>query len=220
MGTGLTVRWALEHDIYIGSRSEERANETARRLYNLARGFYQNQMEGSITGLTNEDAVEEGETIVICFPPEATIEAVTFLKPYMHSDQTIISTVVPMERKGRLYYFKPLNKGPEDSAAETIQKIVGDIPVVTGFQTVPAAYLNNIDAVLNLDVLLAGDDDLAITLVSKLVRDIPNLRPLRVGPLNNSKFIEAITPLLLNAAILNGLSDPSIRIVPWIPENI
>jgi hypothetical protein len=92
--------------------------------------------------------------------------------------------------------------------------------VVTAFQTVPAAYLNNIDAVLNVDVLIAGDDDLSLAKVSKLVRDIPNLRPLRVGPLANSKWVESITPLLLNAAVLNGLHDPTIRVVPWMPSEV
>jgi predicted dinucleotide-binding enzyme len=51
-----------------------------------------------------------------------------------------------------------------------------------------------------------------------LVCDIPGLRPLKVGPLENSKWVESLTPLLLNAAILNKLHDPSIRIVPWTPE--
>jgi predicted dinucleotide-binding enzyme len=53
-----------------------------------------------------------------------------------------------------------------------------------------------------------------------LVRDIPGLRPLRVGPLENSKWVESLIPLLLNAAILNNLHDPSIRIVPWIPDEV
>ncbi len=91
--------------------------------------------------------------------------------------------------------------------------------MVSAFQTVPAAYLNNIDAVLNVDVLIAGNDDLSLALVSKLVRDIPNLRPLKVGPLENSKWIESITPLLLNAAILNGLHEPTIRVIPWMPTS-
>ena len=120
----------------------------------------------------------------------------------------------------KLFYFNSLETGKEQSAAETIQEIVDPIPVVTGLQTIPAAYLNNIDAILNLDVFLAGDNELAVSVVSKLIRDIPNLRPLKVGPLNNSKFIESLTPLLLNAAVLNGLSDPSIRIVPWIPLDL
>jgi hypothetical protein len=170
--------------------------------------------------MLNENAIKESEVIVVCFPPEATIEAVSSLKPHIGGGQIVISTVVPMTRKEKLYYFEPLDTGHNKSAAETIKDILELVPVVTAFQTVPAAYLNNIDAVLNLDVLMAGDDELAVSIVSRLVWDIPNLRPLRVGPLNNSRFIEAITPLLLNAAILNGLADPSIRIVPWIPQNI
>jgi NADPH-dependent F420 reductase len=220
MGTGLTIRWALKHDVYIGSRNSSKAEDVAHRLYNLARGFYQSDMEGSITGMLNENAIKESDVIVVCFPPEATIEAVSSLKPHIGEEQIIISTVVPMARKEKLYYFEPLDTGYNKSAAETIKDILDLVPVVTAFQTVPAAYLNNIDAVLNLDVLMAGDDELAVSIVSRLVWDIPNLRPLRVGPLNNSRFIEAITPLLLNAAILNGLADPSIRIVPWMPQNI
>lgn len=69
------------------------------------------------------------------------------------------------------------------------------------------------------DMEIWSDEDVGVTVVSKLVRDIPNLRPLRVGPLENSKWIESITPLLLNAAILNGLHDPSIRVVPWMPTS-
>jgi len=218
MGTGLTVRWALSHDIFIGSRSRERAAEMAERLRRLAVGFYQDQMEGSITGLENADAIKASEVVVVCFPPEATIKAVTDLRGNLKEDQILVSTVVPMRRRDKLFYFNSLGgeKG-EKSAAEAIQELVEPTPVVSAFQTVPAAYLNNIDAVLNLDVLLAGDDEVALSIVSRLVRDVANLRPLKVGPLMNSKFIEAITPLLLNAAILNGLHDPSIRIVPWMP---
>ncbi|MFH1180273.1 MAG: NADPH-dependent F420 reductase [Candidatus Bathyarchaeota archaeon] len=220
MGSGLAIRWALKHEILIGSRSTERAEETAERLKGLAVGFYQDQLQGSFTGMTNEEAVKQAEIIVVCFPAKATVEAVTALKPYMREGQIIVSTVVPMKRRNKLFYFSSLGAGEEKSASETVQEIVAPIPVVTGLQTIPAAYLNNIDAILNLDVFVAGDDELAVSVVSKLIRDIPNLRPLKVGPLINSKFIESLTPLLLNAAMLNGLHDPSIRIVPWIPRNL
>lgn len=72
---------------------------------------------------------------------------------------------------------------------------------------------------MNVDVLIVGDDDLSLAITSKLVRDIPNLRLLRVGPLENSKWIESLTPPLLNAAILNGLHDPTIRVIPWMPKS-
>jgi NADPH-dependent F420 reductase len=219
MGTGLSIRWVQRHDIYIGSRSRERAQGIAATLMRIAKGFYQNNMAGSITGLENPEAIKEAEIIIVTIPPEVTVQFLSDLKNFMHEDQVVVSTVVPMKRRKKLFYFESLDTDEEDkSAAEIIQEIVKPIPVVSGFQTVPATYLNNIDAVLNIDVLLASDDDNAVLKVSELVRDIANLRPLKVGPLNNSKFIEAITPLLLNAAILNDLHDPSIRIVPWIPE--
>jgi NADPH-dependent F420 reductase len=219
MGTGLTSRWALNHDIYIGSRSLEKAQSIARGLRRLAQGFYQNEMKGSITGLENKDAIGEAEVVVVCFPPQATVSALTGLKDHLSRDQIIISTVVPMTRKDKLYYFSSMGVEGDRSAAEAVQELVAPIPVVSAMQTVPAAYLNNIDAVLNLDVLVAGDDEVSVAVVSRLIRGIPNLRPLKVGPLVNSKFVEAITPLLLNAAILNGLHDPSIRIVPWFPAS-
>jgi hypothetical protein len=160
--------------------------------------------------------------VIITLPPEVAVPILEGLLGEIRPDNILVSTVVPMTRKKKLFYWTPLEKGSgisESSAAEAIQDAVEPAPVVSAFQTVPAAYLNNIDAVLNVDVLIAGDDELAIAKVSSLVRDIPNLRPLKVGPLENSKWVESITPLLLNAAILNGLHDPTIRVVPWMPSS-
>jgi len=218
MGGGLTVRLSRKHDILVGSRTIEKADATARRLGNLARGFYQAEMGGSIRGALNADAIRGSEIVIITLPPEASVPAMKGLSGSLTPEHIVVSTVVPMTRRKRLYYWTPLeDEAFERSAAEAIQEVVEPSPVVTAFQTVPAAYLNNIDAVLNVDVLIAGDDELAVARVSSLVRDIPNLRPLRVGPLENSKWIESITPLLLNAAILNGLHDPTIRVIPWMP---
>jgi len=224
MGRGLAIRWALKHEVLVGSRRLEKAQRIAKGLSDLARGFYQSDIQGNITGMVNADAVRGSEVVVVTLPPRATVPVLIDLRRHLNPEQIVVSTVVPMERKGKLFRFASLEAEGVDiqerrSAAEVIQEVVKPVPVVSAFQTVPAAYLNNIDSVLNLDVLIAGDDDLAITLVSKLVRDIPNLRPLRVGPLENSKWIESLTPLLLNAAILNGLHDPSIRVVPWMPTS-
>ena len=90
---------------------------------------------------------------------------------------------------------------------------------MSAFQTVPATYLNNIDLIMNLDVLVASDRKEVVASASRLISDIPNLRALYVGSLENSRLIESLTPLLLNAAILNNLKDPSIRVVPWMPTS-
>ncbi len=222
MGRGLTIRLALKHDVLIGSRSLEKAGRIAGSQENVAKGFYTGEMEGSISGALNAEAISGSEVVIVTLPSKHSIPVLRDLHDNLTPEKVVVSTVVPMTRRKRLFYWTPLEEDEDPgfegrSAGEAIQGVVKPSPVVTAFQTVPAAYLNNIDAVLNVDVLIAGDDDLALAKVSSLVRDIPNLRPLRVGPLENSKWIESITPLLLNAAILNGLHDPTIRVIPWMP---
>jgi len=224
MGGGLAIRWAVKHEVSIGSRNHEKAQRIAKKLNDLSKGFYQADMKGSITGAVNAEAAMRSDVVMVTLPPEATLTVIKVLRKNITPDKTVISTVVPMKRKEGLFYFTPLTTSDETiiddrSAAEMIQEIVDPAPVISAFQTVPAAYLNNIDSIMNIDVLIAGNDELATAIVSKLVRDIPNLRPLRVGPLENSKWIESLTPLLLNAAILNNLHDPSIRVVPWMPTS-
>ncbi|MBQ03591.1 NADPH-dependent F420 reductase [Candidatus Bathyarchaeota archaeon] len=223
MGRGLTIRLALEHNILLGSRSLEKAGRIAKNLNNIARGFYLDEMHGTIKGVMNVKAIKDSEVVIITLPAKHSLSTLKDLKDQFSPEKVVVSTVVPMTRKKKLFYWTPLEERDDPgfqgrSASEAIQDIVEPSPVITAFQTVPAAYLNNIDAVLNVDVLIAGNHKLALAKVSKLVRDIPNLRPLRVGPLINSKWIESLTPLLLNAAVLNGLHDPTIRVIPWMPS--
>jgi len=223
MGRGLTIRWALKHNILVGSRSLDRARGIAREQETVAKGFYQADFRGSIQGVLNSEAVERSDVVVVTLPAEAVVPAMTELRENLQPNQVIVSTVVSMKKAKGMFVYTPLSRAAnaprEKSAAEVIQEIVEPIPVVSAFQTVPATYLNNIDSVMNIDVLVASNNDHACTVASKLIRDVPNLRPLKVGPLENSKLIESLTPLLLNAAVLNNLQDPSIRVVPWMPAS-
>lgn len=222
MGSGLALRLSLKHDITIGSRSTDKAVETAAELQAKASGFYHSAMKGSIKGALNEDTVAGREIILETLPASAAVSSLATLKEKLTPDQIIVSCVVPMRKKGKLFVWSPVDVAAGDverSAAELIQDAAAPAKVVSAFQTIPAQYLNDINGILDLDVLVAGDDDASVDKVMALVRDIPGLRPLKVGPLENSKWVESLTPLLLNAAILNKLHDPSIRIVPWNPES-
>jgi NADPH-dependent F420 reductase len=220
MGSGLALRLSLKHDLTIGSRSTQKAEQTAKRLQQVAQDFYKSEMVGKIIGKDNDSSIEGNEVVFETLPAAVVVSLLTGMKHRFSSSQVVVSCIVPMKRRDRLYYCSPAVAGGRNdsrSAAELVQEAVRPARVVSAFQTVPAPCLINIDSQLELDVMIAGDDDSATNKVASLVRDIPHLRPLRVGPLEESKWIESITPLLLNAAILNGLHDPSIRIVPWMP---
>jgi len=161
------------------------------------------------------------DIIIETLPASVAVTTLATIRHRFTSGQVVVSCIVPMQKKGRLFMWSPIIVAACDqprSAAELIQDAVVSVKVVSAFQTIPAHYLNDINGMLDLDVLVAGDDEISIEKVMSLVRDIPGLRPLKVGPLENSKWVESLTPLLLNAAILNGLHDPSIRIVPWVPD--
>jgi NADPH-dependent F420 reductase len=224
MGRGLALRWAKKHDIIIGSRSSDKARKTAKELTKIAIGFYQNRMHGSIKGAPNSAAIKESKVVVVAIPPAATFPFISESREYFNPEQIVVSTVVPIKKREKFYVYTPISvkgavRDEGKSAAELIQELVKPTPVVSSLHTVPAAYLNNLDAVLNIDVFVSGNDDSASNRVAKLICEIPNFRPLKVGPLQNSRLIESITPLLLNTAILNNLKDPSIRVIPWLPTS-
>lgn len=224
MGRGLALRLAFNHEILLGSRFFDKARNVAKEQGSIAKGFYQDEMQGSFNGDLNRNVIKKSEIVIVALPARAAIPVMQELGDSFNQTQVVVSTVVPMEKRGRLFKYAPLSSkrirsNELISAAELIQEIVKPAPVVTAFQTVPAAYLNNIDAVLNIDVFIAGDDNPSLKKISKLICGIPNLRPLKVGPLENSIWIESVTPLLINAAILNNLKEPSIRVVPWLPTS-
>ena len=223
MGRGLALRWALMHEIWLGSRHIEKAGAVSRECESIARGFYGSRMKGTIRGTVGTDIPPLVEVVVLTLPPQHALETVRQIKGKLTPQHVVISTIVPMTRQGKLFTYSPVvvagKTAYEKSAAELVADEIGSIPVVSAFQTVPATYLADLDSILNIDVLLSGNDEHALQTAAKIVQDIPNLRALRVGPLSDSKFVESITPLLLNAAILNKLKDPSIRIVPWFPSD-
>ena len=54
------------------------------------------------------------------------------------------------------------------------------------------------DKVMSGDVVVCSDDQDAKLVVMGLTRKIPNLRPVDGGGLANAKYVEQITPLLVN----------------------
>jgi hypothetical protein len=227
MGGGLAFRLARRHDVLITSRNYEKAVQTAKKLETDARAFHKDYMQGSINGASDEDAIKRSETIIITIPSQSVVAVMHELRAYFRQDQIVISTIVSMKKSHGVFRYVPLSKSgttsstietiEQKSAAELIQEIVKPARVVSSFHTVPAAYLTDTDKVLDVDVFVAGDDDVAIGSVGRLICEIPNLRPLKAGPLENSMLIEAMVPLLLTVSTLNNLKEPSIRVVPWIP---
>lgn len=204
IGTGFAVRWAANHEIIIGSRKADRAEEGAAAVMQML------GPEASVRSSDNASAIAESDVVVLCVPFEY-LQSVTAGLKSSYSGQLVVSPIVPMNYNGKFFQYSP---PPEGSAALQAKALLpAGTRVVSAFHTICAAALQAKDRVLKADTLLCGDDAEALEIVSGLAREIRNLRPLKIGPIESSSLVESLTPMLLNAARKNKIKDAGIRIV-------
>ena len=195
---GLVIRWAKAgHEIYIGSRSQEKAEGITQEMLDKAKAV---GVEASIKGLTNEDAAKETEVVVVCLPHEYTKSTLEGIKESF-TNQAVITPVVPMVRDEQTKSF--LFKEPEagSSAAEIKAVLPDTVSIVSAYHNIPAKGLANFEKELDYDVVICGDDEDSKALVKTLTEEMPKLRTIDAGPLELSGMIEAITPLIVNMNI-------------------
>lgn len=204
IGTGFAVRWAANHEIIIGSRKADRAEESARSVGEII------GRNCKVWGTDNGNAISASDVAVLCVPYEH-LASVTGDLEKCYSNQVVVSPVVPMNYNGKFFQYNPPAEG---SAAMQVRSMLGEgMRIVSAFHTICAAALQAKDRVLKADTLLCGDDAAAIETVAGLAQEIKSLRPLRIGPLAASSLVESLTPMLLNAARKNKIKDAGIRIV-------
>ena len=84
------------------------------------------------------------------------------------------------------------------SAAQEAQEILPNSQVVAAFQNVSAEVLQNPEESLEGDVIVCSDHLEAKKIVIGLANKIAKLRGVDGGSLANAKYVEQITPMLVN----------------------
>ena len=190
-GRGLALRLALAgEDVIIGSRDAERAAAAAGELAVMLKDG-----SGRIQGSDNSAAVSLAEAAFLTVPYDAQKPMLEQLAGPL-SGKVVVNVIAPMRfERGRGAIAVPVEAG---SAAEEAQSLLPDSVVVAAFQNVSAEELQEPDQEMEGDVVVCADDREAKALVMSLTEKIPNLRPVDGGGLANSRYVEQITPLLVN----------------------
>ena len=188
-GKGLALRLARAGEaVIIGSRDAERARAAAEQLLAVGDGV-------RINGADNLEAASQAEVIFLTVPYEAQRPLLGHLKEPLRG-KVVVNVIAPMKfERGRGASALSVAAG---SAAEEAQQLLPDSLVVAAFQNVSAEELQDPERVVQGDVVICSDFSDAKSLVSDLTRKIPDLRPVDGGGLANSKYVEQITPLLVN----------------------
>jgi NADPH-dependent F420 reductase len=188
-GRGLALRFALAgEDVIIGSRDASRAATAAEELKELAPG-------SRIEGAANADAAAAADVVFLAFPYEGqrpTLESI----PEAMSGKIVVDVIAPMQfQRGLGASAVEVEAG---SAAQEAQELLPDSLVVSAFQNISAEELQEPDTVMDGDVVVCSDHTEPKALVMELVGKIPELRAVDGGALSNSKYVEQITPMLVN----------------------
>ena len=188
-GKGLAFRLALSGEsVMIGSRDESRAIEAAGEVNSLLG-------KQLVAGADNFRTAEESDVVFITVPYSAQDKLLRDVCHYLKS-KIVIDVIAPMNFvRGVGAQAINIETG---SAAEEAQELLPESVVVSAFQNVSAAELLLPDIHMVGDVLVCGDDKEAKQRVMELVCLIDKLKPVDGGMLFNSKYVEQITPLLVN----------------------
>jgi NADPH-dependent F420 reductase len=90
---------------------------------------------------------------------------------------------------------------PRGSVAAAVQAALPESLVAAAFHHLPASEMENLDSGLQADVLVCSDHPEATTETVKLIDDMPGLRPLDAGSLNQAAAIEAFTAVCITLNI-------------------
>jgi len=202
-GRGLALRLALAgEEAVIGSRDQARASAAARELSLLAPG-------ARITGEENAKAASDAQVVFLTFPYEGQKPTLEALGGSLDG-KVVVDVIAPMTfQRGRGASAVEVEAG---SAAEEAQALLPGCQIVAAFQNISAEELQDPGTTMEGDVVVCSDHPEAKALVMDLVRKIPDLRPVDGGTLANAKYVEQITPLLVNINRIHKI-HAGIRIV-------
>ncbi len=183
LGRGLATRWAAAGiSVVIGSRDATRAESSAAAI------------PGNVRGLTNRDAVEECDAVVLAVPWDA-LDATLSECSAVIGNRIVICCVNPLGFDDRGPFAVVVTAG---SAVEHAAALLPASTLIGAFHHLPASLLLDPDAgEIDSDVMVVGDERSAVEYVIALADLLPGVRGVYAGRMRNARQVEALTANLI-----------------------
>jgi NADPH-dependent F420 reductase len=192
---GLALRWARAGEtVIIGSRNEERAQQTAAAIQRRA------GPDAMVSGMENAAACAAADILMLTVPFEGQATLLKELKPAMTAGSILIDATVPLAASVGGRASRTLGVWQGSAAQQAAELVPKEVSVVAAFHNVSADMLNG-DSPLDCDVIVCSNDADASQLTRELAAKIPGVRALDGGPLQNARIVEQITALLIGMNI-------------------
>lgn len=207
LGRGLAVNFAAAgHEIIVGSRSQERADQAAETL----RG---DLPDGNFIPMENVAAAEAAEIAVVSIPWEGVEQTIPPMAGAL-AGKVVISVINALEfgKNGAT----AITNLPGGSMAQRIQELAPEAKVAMAYNNLPAGRLQRRETI-EADVLVCGRGKDTREVVIELTKALPGVRALDAGILANALIVEGSTALIINlnrryggeaAIAIEGLENP------------
>ncbi len=187
-GRGLALRFAKAGErVLIGSRDASRAEEAAAGLLKTLPGV-------DVGGAVNEDVARHADIALVTVPYEAHRGTLESLAEHL-AGKIVVDVVAPLSFNKGVASAVSVDEG---SAAMQAQATLVRSTVVGAFQCISAQELLVPDRRLDSDVVVCADDAEAKKIVMGLAERIDGVRAIDGGGLQNARYVESFTALLLN----------------------
>ena len=187
-GKGLALRFAMAGDrVAIGSRDAQRAQDAADEVRKLQVGL-------SVSGGLNEQVADESDIVFIAVPYSGHRPTLESLGDRLDG-KLVVDVVAPLRFSRGVASAVEVEEG---SAAQQAQILLPNSKVVGAFHNLSAEDLMRPNVAIVSDVIVCTDDKEAKTRVMELAESISAVRAVDGGGLQNSRYVEELTALLIN----------------------
>lgn len=205
-GFGLGLRWAQAGlRVRIGSRQKTRAQATAGRIRGLV-------PQAPVEGLENPEAVAGAAVVVLTVPYPAQIPSIKAIRPHLHPGAIVIDTTLPAGAFTGDRIAHLVTPWAGSAAEQAAAYLPEHVAVVSAFHSLSAAALAHLEWEVDCDVLICGDSAEAKAAVKALAERIPGVRAVDAGPLENSRFSEALAALLIALNVRHKVKHSGVRV--------
>jgi len=206
-GFGLVLRWAKAGEkVIIGSRQQQKAEDAAKKALGIL------GLNGSVSGMVNANAAAAADIIVMSVPFAAHVDMIKSVVESVKPDDIFVDVVVPLSTAVGGGASTALGVWEGSAAQQAVRLLPPHTKVASAFHNVVAESLQNIGKKVDSDVIVCGDSQETRKIIMVLAEEIPGVKAVDGGRLENSRIVEQITALLIGINIRYKVADAGIRI--------
>lgn len=206
-GFGLVLRWAKAGEkVIIGSRQQQKGEDAAKKALEVL------GTNALVSGMENAKAAAAADIIIMSVPFAAHIDMIKSIVESIRLDDVFVDVAVPLSTAVGGGASTALGVWEGSAAQQAARLLPSHTKIASAFHNVVAESLQDLAMKIDSDVIVCGDSQEVRKTVMELAEEIPDVRAIDGGRLENSRIVEQITALLIGINIRYKVTGAGIRI--------